>query len=448
MNENIHYINEDNLDIIYHIYSNKFFQVKGTVDKEKLSYENENSVINQEKLIESIPYVEEKLRKLSIVVTSTCNLKCKYCFADYVHKNSHKTMSLTVFKDAIDFILSKYPKGINNVTIFGGEPLLAFQVIKEGLKYYFKKCDELSLEKGKIGIVTNGTIINHEIIEFLNGYDNISMTISLDGCKEINDFARIDNKSVGVYDKVSKNIRDNLDKMDFITNIEVTLNKEHVNKYKKGEAKKWIKELLDLGVNGITVGVVESKLEKLGLQLEDEFIYKEMYAEIVDYLFEEVVNGRVFIPADIIEGIKALVSKKTIPMSCTAGMNNLTIGADGEILPCYTFYDEKDYLMGNVVEGVSEKYYMIQNKFKNDYYEKPIECRNCWIRNICNVWCRGLSNASNKNPLTILKPRCWTGQILFERIILNLVKLNNDKKKYSKFKENLKVISTTYRLVE
>lgn len=446
MNENIHYIYEDNLDIIYHIDSNKFFQVRGTIDKEKLS--EENSVVNQEKLIESIPYVDEKLKKLTLVVTSACNLKCKYCFADYVHNGSHETMSLTVFKDAIDFMLSKYPKGINNITIFGGEPLLAFQVIKEGLQYYFKKCDELSLEQGKIGIVTNGTIMNHEIIEYLNSHDNISMTISLDGCKEINDFARIDNKSESIYDKVSRNIKDNLSKMNFITNIEVTLNKQHVKRYKKGEAQKWIKELLDLGVRGITVGVVESKLEELGLQPEDEFIYKEMYAEIVDYLFEEVVNGRVFIPADIIEGIKALVSKETIPMSCTAGMNNLTIGAGGEILPCYTFYNEKDYLMGNVAERISKNYYTIQNKFKNDYYEKPIECRDCWIRNICNVWCRGLSNASNKNPLTVLKNRCWTGQVLFERIILNLVKLNNDQKKYSIFKENLKVVSTTYRLVK
>jgi uncharacterized protein len=446
LTKSVHLINEDNINVLYYVDYNKFSIVKGVIDKEILK--EENVILNQEKLVECIPNVDERLKKLTLVVTSNCNLKCKYCFADYVHKSSHKTMSANTFKNAIDFILRNYPKGCSNITIFGGEPLLAFNVIKEGIEYYDKKCDELSLIKGKISIVTNGTIINHEIIDFLNSYDNISVTFSLDGSREINDFARIDKKSKGVYGKVSNNIKANKDKFKFITNIEVTLNKEHVKNYKKGEAKKWIKELLDLGVNGITVGVVESKNEELGLQIEDEYIYKQMYSEIVDYLFEEILNGRVFISSDIIEGIKALVSKKIIPISCTAAINNLTIGAEGDILPCYTFYGEKECIMGNVIDDISEKYYSIQNKFKNDYYEKPEDCRSCWIRNICNVWCRGLNNASNKNPLTILKPRCWTGQILYERIILNLAKLSSDKRKYEIFKENLRVISTTYRLVE
>lgn len=55
----------------------------------------------------------------------------------------------------------------------------------------------------QFGIVTNGTIINDDILRILSVY-NIAVTISCDGPREINDKLRVNKNHEGVYCIISK----------------------------------------------------------------------------------------------------------------------------------------------------------------------------------------------------------------------------------------------------
>jgi hypothetical protein len=100
--------------------------------------------------------------------------------------------------------------------------------------------------------------------------------------------------------------------------------------------------------------------------------------------------------------------------------------------------------MGDVMKKSSSNFNKIQQEFKNHFYNKPMECNTCWINNICNVWCRGLSYASNGDSSTILSPRCWTGKVLFDRLIINLVKIQTDKERAKKLRNNLRAINSKF----
>lgn len=442
MNNRLYFIKDNYNNMVFDIDSSKFFKINK--NKEALLKDERfiNMLSNLKKMKKMPPKKNKRLNKVTVVVTSNCNLRCKYCFATYIERQTPNNMSFEICTNVFDKLLNEYPKGIDQIMFFGGEPLIAFEEIKKLIIYYDKKVKELDLKPARYGLVTNGTIFNDEIIKFFNEFkDKINVTISIDGTKEINDLCRVDNQEKGVYERIIDNIKKYKENIKFRTSIEVTINKNHLIQYEKGKAREWMKELLDLGLYGITAGVVESQDEKLGLGEGDEEKYRMMYGEIIDYFFEELINGRKFVPADIIEGLKVLKHGEYVPLSCTAGLNNLTIDVKGNILPCYTFSDREDYIMVYAEKPFDIKFNTIQKEFADQYYKKPEECNECWIRNICNIWCRGLNNQSNKDPLTILKPRCWTGQVLYERIIVNLVKLNNDKEKYKRFTQTIKKLS-------
>lgn len=440
----LHFIEEGHMTIIYDRESNSFFKASQEYVAQLNKEELENSIQAKvhKQVISSRPIRKKRLNKATFIVTNNCNLKCKYCFATYVNNKKQDIMFTETFKLAVDKLLVEYPEGINQIMLFGGEPLLAFDVIKEGIAYYYEKCQLLKCKLPQIGIVSNGTKLEQSMIGFLNQY-NIDLTISLDGDKETNDLVRRDVNGNGVYDKVVENIKLYREQIKSKLYIEVTLNKNQLNAYKPGRARTWIQHFIEMGIDGIIVGVVESGDETLGFVAQDEEKYKLMYAEIVDFLIEGIIKGQVFLASDIINGIKVLLGNREVPLSCSAGVNNLTITSKGEIYPCYTLDKTEVFCMGHIEAPIGQEFYRVQNEFMAHYHNKPIECEACWLKKICGVWCRGLNYISKGQIRTVLEPRCWSEQVLYERLIVHLANLNKEDTR--RFKQTLKEIAKKYR---
>ena len=144
---------------------------------------------------------EEKSRRrsLSLIVTHRCNVNCSYCYEKtYERDNGH--MNINVAKDAISYYMER-DDGYEKLSIefFGGEPLLAFPLIKEIVEWFFSRSWK---KKAFFGIQTNGTLLTKEMKEWLIKYSKkITVGFSIDGCKEAHDLNR--NNS---YDLLSSNI--------------------------------------------------------------------------------------------------------------------------------------------------------------------------------------------------------------------------------------------------
>ncbi|HRS21507.1 MAG TPA: SPASM domain-containing protein, partial [Clostridia bacterium] len=81
--------------------------------------------------------------------------------------------------------------------------------------------------------------------------------------------------------------------------------------------------------------------------------------------------------------------------SCGSGVEYFAVTPDGELYPCHQFVGRKEYLMGDVWKGVSNK--TLQKEFsENTVYHKK-KCRECWARFYCSGGCQANAAAFNNN---------------------------------------------------
>ena len=139
-----------------------------------------------------------KLNEITINVSNGCNLACKYCFEN---NKSKQFMTQEQIKHILDKCYSNFTK--NNpknskmlVSIFGGEPFLAWDTIEYALKY--SREQKYNIE---FGVTTNLTILTDHMIDIIEDYE-LGLLVSIDGLKEIHDKNRCNS-----YDLVTSNLK-------------------------------------------------------------------------------------------------------------------------------------------------------------------------------------------------------------------------------------------------
>lgn len=142
------------------------------------------------------------VKALCLNVAHTCNLSCDYCFASQGKYNGDRAiMSYEVGQRAIDYLLENSGHHRNlDIDFFGGEPLLAWKVVKQIVAYARSKEQEYK-KKFRFTFTTNGMLLNDEVTEFLN-QEMYNVVLSLDGRKEVHDRLRKTVNGKGSYDHI------------------------------------------------------------------------------------------------------------------------------------------------------------------------------------------------------------------------------------------------------
>ncbi|WP_082585146.1 radical SAM/SPASM domain-containing protein [Thermococcus barophilus] len=119
------------------------------------------------------------------------------------------------------------------MTFYGGEPLLNI----EGIKYSLQKAEEMKDDKELLeysaGIITNGTLINEEVIDLINKYPIGYMQITLDGPKDIHDSRRVKVNGEGTFDEIIGNIKQVAEKVEndkFKLGIRINVDKLNIDR--------------------------------------------------------------------------------------------------------------------------------------------------------------------------------------------------------------------------
>ena len=109
------------------------------------------------------------VKALCLNVAHTCNLSCEYCFASQGKYNGDRAiMSYEVGQRAIDYLLENSGHHRNlDVDFFGGEPLMAWEVVKQIVAYARSKEKEYK-KTFRFTFTTNGMLLNDEVTDFLN----------------------------------------------------------------------------------------------------------------------------------------------------------------------------------------------------------------------------------------------------------------------------------------
>ncbi|WP_157950226.1 radical SAM protein [Vallitalea okinawensis] len=227
------------------------------------------------------------MERYVVHVTKKCNLDCKYCYE--TDKSSLYTWDEV--KEVIDNIAKFNKDRIFEIEFLGGEPLLAFDIIKSAVEYIEKL---KNVEVHRYMITTNGTILNPDIDEFLYAYPTVHIGISLDGNKSMNQLRVFKDTQLNSYDTVIENINILL-ASGYKDRLSVHI---VTHPYNIGYLSKGIKHLYNKGVRIIGIGTVENTLP-----LTDEYmeVFKREFKEIsTDILNDKYPDLRI----DLLEYLK------------------------------------------------------------------------------------------------------------------------------------------------
>ncbi|MDO4510059.1 MAG: thioether cross-link-forming SCIFF peptide maturase [Lachnospiraceae bacterium] len=321
------------------------------------------------------------VKALCLHIAHDCNLACKYCFADEgEYHGKRELMSYEVGKKALDFLVANSGSRTNlEVDFFGGEPLMNFEVVKQLVKYG-RSLEEPNNKKFRFTLTTNGVLLDDDILEFANK-EMSNLVLSLDGRKEVHDLMRPRRGGQGSYDTVVPKF------------IKAAESRNQMNYYVRGtytrnnlDFAKDVIHMADLGFEQISVEpVVADKSESYAIREEDIDTLIKQYDELTEEMIKRKKEGKPFnffhFMIDLSGG--PCVAKRL--SGCGSGTEYLAVSPSGELYPCHQFMGMKDFLLGNVDEGVIRTDIRDEFKLCNVYAKE--KCKNCFAKFYCSGGC-------------------------------------------------------------
>jgi len=141
-------------------------------------------------------FINKEIYLLRLAVTTNCNLRCKYCFV----RKTNEEMSFLTAKNAIKIFL-KSPGRRKLLIIYGGEPLLNFNLLEKVVLYAEMLITDLNKEL-VVSLGTNGLLLNKDYLIFFKEH-NIKLAISMDGNSKAHNNHRVYKNGKGSFEKIS-----------------------------------------------------------------------------------------------------------------------------------------------------------------------------------------------------------------------------------------------------
>ncbi len=303
---------------------------------------------------------------LTLLPTEGCNLRCPYCFET---EKSGMSMSDEVIDQDVRYIKERSCVKTLSITWFGGEPLLRYDIIEKLLLKL------TSIDNKKIisqSIVTNGTIINEEILRLFRKYplDNIQFTI--DGTKEEHNKKRFFAPNKGTYSIIINNIKRFCEsfpntKVSIRINVDKNVSPKFVEICREIRREINVKHRYNLNIYPGILKATGKSCDSCFFNSEDKQQFYNNLLEIgMDYLKypERRIGG------------------------CTASsISSLVIGADGLIYRCWEDVGDKTMVVGSVFDNkklnpiLFSRYMELGSPFSSE------RCMECSFLPICRGGC-------------------------------------------------------------
>ena len=323
------------------------------------------------------------IKAVCLNIIHGCNLRCKYCFADEGEYHGHKgVMDIDTAKKAIDYVVKRSgPRRNIEIDLFGGEPTMIMDTIKEIIAY--AREHEKEWKKNiRFTMTTNATLLNDEMMDFMDK-EMGNIILSLDGRKEVNDNVRIKVDGSGSYDDILPNIKKMIDKrtegkMYFVRG---TFTRANTDFYED------VKAMVNEGFREISIEpVVLENGHPLALREEDLPTIFDNYDKLYEEMRRRKVEGDEFkfyhFNIDLQGG--PCVYKRI--SGCGAGFEYVAITPQGEVYPCHQFVGKEEYKLGSIWDDTYDA--ELGKKFKKAHiYNKP-KCKDCWARFYCSGGCQ------------------------------------------------------------
>jgi uncharacterized protein len=315
-----------------------------------------------------------------LMLTDRCNKDCEFC---YQGRRGVDDSNSEIVHKAMEFIMKNSFSENVIVTLWGGEPLLRFDLMKELISTY---------PHIRFGFATNGALLTPEIVDFLGkNKDTVDIGLSIETgaeCPELYDFHK---------------------KCSYFVHLIVT----DVTKIYET-----VRKLYRKGIRNFQIDMAHLR----NYSDNDINIYRKEMQSVVDWGRRNFYNKAQPDVVTFEDAIRLHFEQERVGTNyCGAGYSKIAISPKGEIYPCDWFYFIGKYKMGDIFNGVSAE----DDVFKKVCHDKKNTiptCKECELADTCrNCVCLAENYVQNQ---TILKPVEATCRIkkLEKNIIVNSMK--------------------------
>jgi uncharacterized protein len=149
---------------------------------------------------------DSSILSITILTTYACNLRCTYCFQEGLHSPStmDRETSRKVIRWTSEKLRTLLPRTVELV-FYGGEPLLN----PKAIRLISQEMSEITKPMGiqlNISIITNGVLIDGELVDFLLPLGLKEIKVTLDGDREAHDAKRPHRNGDGTFDTILQNL--------------------------------------------------------------------------------------------------------------------------------------------------------------------------------------------------------------------------------------------------
>lgn len=305
---------------------------------------------------------------ITISLTESCNLSCKYCSQSNVRSNSFITTD--IIDEIIEYIricLNDYGYKTVSIHLFGGEPLLC----KKEIIYLNNK---LKAD----GIIpyyymdTNGLLLSED---FINEFDNITFCVTLSE-KIDHDNLRVTTNKKGSYDIIFNNllrIQDVIDKNHKLM-IRYNVNDKNIN-----YIEKFVDSVKNLKISDFVVAFTNNYKNNNYVNKLTYRKYKKWYSKNIIPLFVKY-NFPISLP------VSSYYCKGYDEYS-------LKIFSNGKVGMCNAFdINKSNYFLSDILNEYHKSKKIIKPFEESRKREKIIDkkCKKCKYLYICNgkFFCR------------------------------------------------------------
>lgn len=300
----------------------------------------------------------KEISNIWLNITNQCNFVCSYCYK----KKNEQIMPWSVLQKSIDWCLQS-PGEKKKISFCGGEPLLEIVNIKKVTEYISNKYGSL-MDKPEILIISNGTLLNQDIIEFL-AVNKIKFVLSIDGTRD--SFRK---NRTGSYDLVEKNARlllTNLNSYSLCGQIVVCPNTV-------ASLFENFKYLAKLGFVNINIDPVQ------GIYWPDEAValFTEQIGQILKFIYRNISINK-FIS---LNNLTRKILKQNSGENFCPFYSKLYVSPNGDLYFCSILMEDGEkFKIGNILEDqVSAKYEHCQ------YLDSSAVCQQC-LHQYCQDFC-------------------------------------------------------------
>lgn len=360
---------------LYDILSSDFPISENLIDAKSLDYLRKAKVLiesdalfdyyYQQKLKYSMDAYSQNILSLTILPTTDCNCDCFYCF----EKNKPKvSMTDDVINDLMLFIKQHENAKVLDLCWYGGEPLLGFKAIQ---KIWNRIDQEVNLSIRNHQIITNGYLINHEIVDFFKKHPLTDIQITLDGKKDVHDSRRVlKHTNKGTFDRIIKNIKWVSEEFEH-SKIKIRVNIDKNNKDDFYELKQ---EINSWGYKNIFIypGFIRTS-----------YGIKQNY--ICDDLTNEEIRDFYFSLND--ESGASYISSSLSRHCAMTTINSYLIGPKGEIYKCWNEVGDTQRVIGNIKDEKVLNYALFAKYMTASSLFEDANCKECELMPVCTGGC-------------------------------------------------------------